>query len=80
MAKKTPLEKDETQLKGKVRDRRAATDNPEGSEAFRALHKRLKRLQRRRRSLALRKRHAMGKKGQKGEAAAGAKPESAATA
>jgi hypothetical protein len=76
MAKKTPLEKDEAQLKGKVRERRAATDNPEGSEAFRALHKRLKRLQRKRRSMALRKQHAMGKK--KPDAAAKAEP--AATA
>jgi hypothetical protein len=75
MAKKTPLEKDEVQLKVKVRERKAATDNPEGSAALRALHKRLKRLQRKRRSLVIRKRHAMGKK-----AEAGAKAEPAATA
>nr|MBI3612275.1 hypothetical protein [Nitrospirota bacterium] len=75
MAKKTPLEQDETRLKTKVRERKAATDNPEGSASLRALHKRLKRLQRKRRSLVTRKRHAMGKKGE-----AGAKAEPAAKA
>lgn len=74
--KKTSPEDDETRLKKKVREKRAATDNPEGDAAFRALHKRLKRIQRRRRSLALRKRHAMGKKAEAGakvaEPAAGA--------
>lgn len=75
MAKKTTLEQDEARLKTKVQERKAATDNPEGSAALRALHKRLKRAQRRRRSLANRKRHAMGKK-----AEAGAKAEPAAKA
>lgn len=75
MAKKTPVEQDETRLKAKVRERKAATDNPEGNAVLRALHKRLKRVQRKRRSLATRKRHAMGKK-----AEAGAKAEPTATA
>lgn len=70
MAKKTAPEKDETRLKTKVQERRKATDNPEGSAALRALHKRLKRIQRKRRSLATRKRHAMGKKAESGAKAA----------
>jgi len=75
MASKTPQANDEARLKSKVREKKAATDNPEGDAALRALHKRLKRVQRKRRSLATRKRHAAGKKaetGAKAEAPAGA--------
>lgn len=61
MAKLTP-EADETRLQEKVRTRRAKADNPEGDSSLRALQKRLKRVQRKRRSLVLRKQHAMGKK------------------
>jgi len=68
--KKTGPEQDEARLKTKVREKRAATDNPEGDATFRALHKRLKRIQRKRRSLATRKRHAMGKKADAGAKAA----------
>ena len=62
MSKKTPLETDESRLKQKVRDRLAKSDNPEGDAALRSLHKRLKRTQRKRRRLATRLRHALGKK------------------
>jgi len=63
MAKKhvALLGEEEARLKRKVAERRANLENPEGDAAFRRLHKRLKRLQRVRRKLALRKRHAMGK-------------------
>jgi hypothetical protein len=61
MAKKkvSPAE-EETRLKKKVSEKRGKLDNPEGNEAFRKLHKRLKRLQRLRRKLVLRKKNAMG--------------------
>lgn len=73
MGKPTILEADETNLKKKVGQKLAATDNPEADAALRSLRKRLKRVQRKRRRLADRKRHAMGKK-----AGAGAKTEAAA--
>jgi hypothetical protein len=63
MAKRSPLETDLARLKEKVRTRTAGTDNPEGDPKLRALHKRLKRAQRKRRSQATRKRHALGKAG-----------------
>jgi hypothetical protein len=63
MAKKTPLETDLARLKEKLKARAAGADNPEGDPKLRALHKRLKRAQRNRRSEAMRKRHAMGKAG-----------------
>lgn len=61
MAKKTAAESDETRLKKKL----SATgkDKANGDAAVRALRKRLKREQRRRRALALRKKHAAGSKG-----------------
>lgn len=62
MAKSTPLEADEQRLQQKVRGRRAGSRNPEGDAALRTLRKRLKRVQRKRRRLETRKRHAMGKK------------------
>ncbi len=73
MAKKTTQETDEARLKKKVRECLAKSDNPEGDAALRALHKRLRRAQRKRRRLATRLRHAMGKKA----TAAEAKPEPA---
>lgn len=73
MAKQTILESDEANLEKKVREKLAATDNPEADAALRLLRKRLKRAQRKRRRLTDRKRHAMGKK-----ASAGAKTEAAA--
>ncbi|ALA57609.1 hypothetical protein [Nitrospira moscoviensis] len=66
MAKKA-AESDEARLKKKVAAKRAGHANPEGDAALRALRKRLKREQRKRRALALRRKHAAG---QKGEAAA----------
>jgi len=66
MAKKTTqksAESEEVRLKKKVAERRAAGKTPEGTAAFRALRKRLKREQRRRRALVLRKKHAGGSKG-----------------
>ena len=62
MGNATPLEADLTRLKEKVQKRRGASDNPEGDAAIRALRKRLKRAQRKRRRLVVRKQHAMGKK------------------
>ncbi|WP_447979867.1 hypothetical protein [Candidatus Nitrospira bockiana] len=69
MAKKRPIEVDEERLERKVRERRRAAENAEGDPSIRALHKRLKRVQRKRRRLATRKQHAMGK-GQKEGASA----------
>lgn len=70
MAKKIPLETDIARLKEKVRAKAASTDNPEGDASFRALRKRLKRAQRKRRRQVIRKGQAMGKKGEaKAEAA-----------
>lgn len=62
MAKKTPLEADEQRLQQKVSGRRAEGRDPEGIATLRTLRKRLKRVQRKRRRLEARKRHAMGKK------------------
>lgn len=63
MAKKSVAESEETRLKKKVAQKRADGSTPEGASAFRALRKRLKREQRKRRALALRKKHAAGSKG-----------------
>lgn len=60
MPKKTEEEKDESRLKTKLRDRLAGHANPEGDAGLRALHKRLKRTQRKRRALAARKARATG--------------------
>lgn len=62
MAKKTVAESEEVRLKKKVSAKRAGHSNPEGNAALRALRKRLKREQRKRRALALRKKHAAGSK------------------
>jgi len=80
MSKKTPAEADEARLKTKVRSKLAATENPEGDAALRSLHKRLKRIQRKRRRLEARKRHAMGKKKAGAEVKAEAKAEAPAEA
>jgi hypothetical protein len=60
--KKVSLTDEEARLKKKVSDKRGKLENPEGDAPFRKLHKRLKRIQRQRRRLAIRKQHAMGKK------------------
>ena len=61
MAKKSTDESDETRLKKKIastnKDQKAVTGDP----ATRSLRKRLKRVQRKRRALSLRKKHAAGK-------------------
>lgn len=71
MAKKTTAESDETRLKKKVTVKLTGHKTPEGDSALRALRKRLKRAQRRRRALALRKKHAAGKKPEVAAPAAG---------
>ena len=58
MAKKTAGESEEAKLKKKLTTKKA----DDGGAAVRALRKRLKREQRRGRSLALRQKHAAGKK------------------
>lgn len=63
MGKKTTAESEETRLKKKVAAKRASGSTAEGVTAFRALRKRLKREQRKRRALAVRKKHAAGSKG-----------------
>ena len=62
MAKKTAVESEEVRLKKKVSAKRAGLSNPEGDTALRALQKRLKREQRKRRALAVRKKNAAGSK------------------
>jgi hypothetical protein len=62
MAKKKTTEPDESRLKKKIAAKLAGHSNPEGDAAMRALRKRLKREQRKRRALALRKKHAAGSK------------------
>ena len=72
MAKKTTGETEEIRLKKKVAAKLAGHANPEGDPAVRSLRKRLKREQRRRRALALRKKHAAGSKGEAAAPAASA--------
>ena len=60
--KKDPLETDIKRLKEKVGARKAKTENAEGDASLRALHKRLKRVQRKKRALASRLVRAQGKK------------------
>lgn len=68
MAKKTPLEADMARLQKKISEKRAVAEQQDAT-TLRSLQKRLKRAQRKRRRLATRKRHAMGKQitGQKTE-------------
>lgn len=70
MARKQSAESDEARLKKKIAEKLANHSNPEGDAAMRSLRKRLKREQRKRRALALRKKHADGTK--PAEAAQGA--------
>ena len=58
MAKKKVKEPEEARLKKKVAAKLAGHSNPQGDAALRALRKRLKREQRKRRSLAFRKMNA----------------------
>jgi hypothetical protein len=70
MAKKTSLEADLERLKKKVREQRKTGQNDTSDPKQRALRKRLKRAQRKRRRLVLRKEHAKGKKTAQPQAAA----------
>jgi hypothetical protein len=62
MAKKTATESDETRLKKKVAAKLTDNKNPKEDEALRSLRKRLRRTQRKRRALALRKKNSASKK------------------
>ena len=62
MAKKQTTESDESRLKKKITEKLANHSNPEGDGAMRSLRKRLKREQRKRRALSLRRKHASGNK------------------
>ncbi|HET8721199.1 MAG TPA: hypothetical protein VFM24_04180 [Nitrospira sp.] len=62
MAKKQATESDEARLKQKIAQKLASHSNPEADAAVRSLRKRLKREQRKRRTLALRRKHAAGNK------------------
>lgn len=62
MARKHSAESDEARLKKKIAEKLANHSNPEGDAAMRSLRKRLKREQRKRRAVVLRKRHAGGAK------------------
>jgi len=73
MAKqKDSLDTDIHRLREKVAARKAKAENAEGDASLRALHKRLKRAQRRKRALALRLTHAQGKKKKEAKPAAAA--------
>jgi ABC-type phosphate transport system auxiliary subunit len=61
MAKKSTGESDETRLKKKISATKTDAKNLSGDPATRSLRKRLKRVQRKRRALSLRKKHAAGK-------------------
>ncbi len=63
MAKKRAAEPDEARLKKKIVAKLTSHSNPEGDAAVRSLRKRLKREQRKRRALVLRKKRAAGSKG-----------------
>ena len=62
MAKKTAGESDETRLKKKVAARVTDHKSLKEDEALRSLKKRLRRTQRKRRALALRKKNSASKK------------------
>jgi len=62
MAKKTASESDETRLKKKVAAKLADHKNSKEDKALRSLRKRLRRTQRKRRALALRKQNSASKK------------------
>jgi hypothetical protein len=62
MAKKTASESDEARLKKKVAVKLTDHKNPKEDEALRSLRKRLRRTQRKRRAIALRKKNSASKK------------------
>jgi len=62
MAKKPASESDETRLKKKVAAKVAENKSPKNDEALRSLQKRLRRAQRKRRALALRKKNSASQK------------------
>ncbi len=62
MAKKTVSESDETRLKKKVAAKLADNKNSKEDDALRSLQKRLRRVQRKRRALALRKKNSASQK------------------
>lgn len=62
MAKHETAESDEARLRRKIAAKRTGAGNSKDDAAIRALRKRLKREQRRRRALALRKKRAAGAK------------------
>jgi hypothetical protein len=62
MAKNTASESDETRLKKKVAEKLTDHKTPKEDEALRSLKKRLRRTQRKRRTLALRKKNSASKK------------------
>ena len=62
MAINTATESDETRLKKKVAAKLTGHKNPKEDEALRSLRKRLRRTQRKRRALALRKKNYASKK------------------
>ena len=62
MAKKTATESDETRLKKKVAEKLTDHKNSNEDEALRSLRKRLRRTQRKRRALELRKKNSASKK------------------
>jgi len=62
MAKQMAGESDETRLKKKIAARGTAHKGPQADGALRSLKKRLKRIQRKRRALALRKKNSSSKK------------------
>ena len=62
MAKKTAGESDETRLKKKVAARVTDPQSSKEDDAFRSLKKRLRRIQRKRRAIALRKKNSASKK------------------
>lgn len=62
MAKSRSLDEDKQILQKKVQERRTASENPEGDDGIRALHKRLKRVQRKLSSLKKREQQNTPKK------------------
>lgn len=72
MKKKGDKENDEVRLKKKLQAAPSASEGTERAPASRRLRKHLKRVQRKRRRLALRKHHAAGKKGTEGAQKTGA--------
>lgn len=63
MKKKASPDTEEVRLKKKIAEKRAAGVDADGAAAFRSLRKRLKRVQRKRRVLVMRKKQAAGRRG-----------------